>query len=86
VSERKQLFAVHGNKRKRVTALTQDQKRQVIYLFDHYGDPDAVVERAGILGLQRGDVLTVALIDLRRQLQPGGGGASLYAMPLGRTA
>ena len=67
----KRLFAVHTNstKRRRVTALTGDERRRVVFLFDALqSDPDQVVERAGIIGLQRGDVLAIVLGEMRKPM------------------
>lgn len=53
--------------RRRVTALTPDQKRRICWLFDSCGgDADYTAERCGFIGVQRGDVLAVVLADTRR--------------------
>lgn len=55
-------------KRKRVSALTSDQRKQITWLFDHWqGDADHVADRCGIIGVQRADVLAVVLADTRRK-------------------
>ena len=69
MQERKQLFAVQRG-RKRVNSLSVEQRKQVVYLFDHAnGDVDQVADRCGIIGIQRGDVLAIVLAETRKQPQ-----------------
>jgi hypothetical protein len=63
----KRLFCVQPQRRKRVTQLTPDEKRRIIFLFDASGgDYDQAADRCGIPGLQRADVLAIVLADMRR--------------------
>lgn len=76
MSDAKRLFVVHEVRRKRVTSLTPEQRRTIVYLFDALsGDYDAVAQRCGILGVQRADVLAIVLADTRKgpQSEPGMG-------------
>jgi hypothetical protein len=75
----KRLSPVHRKRRKRVSALTTDERKRIVFLFDWNGDPDYVAERCGIIGVQRGDVLAVVLMDTRRR-GPG------WERPMGKLA
>jgi hypothetical protein len=59
--------ATRVQRRKRVSALTPAERRQIVYLFDAWaGDADHVADRCGIVGVQRADVLAVVLAETRK--------------------
>ncbi len=63
----KRLFIVQRS-RKRVTSLTAEERRRIVFLFDATGgDYDQVADRCEIPGVQRADVLAIVLDDTRRK-------------------
>ena len=67
-------------RRKRVMSLTQDERKQIVYLFDHSGgDADYVTQAVSFAVLQRADVLAVVLAETRRRGPSSGGSMGLFA-------
>lgn len=64
--ERKPIQRV---RRTRVMSLSAEEHRRIIYLFDHSGgDADYAADRCGVIGIQRADVLAIALWQTRAEL------------------